>query len=141
MGAEGFTPPSLALRYGVQALRHVHFVRAFVEALPCLAEQPTFVGRVLEVSTFLLALGDEIHLVVRQAHEVHRTLLSRLAYHLEPQTMLDLLYRSRRSTISVYGSVPTVAPLAIVVTGAVLLRDLARYVMNRVFENNFSHFD
>ena len=57
------------LRHRVQALWHVHFVRAFVVALPCLAEQPASVRGVLEVRLGLL-LVDEVDLVVRQVHEV-----------------------------------------------------------------------
>ena len=61
-----------SLAHVLQTLRHVYRVRAFIVALPCLAEQPALVGGVLEVRTGLLFL-DEVHLVIREVRQVLRT--------------------------------------------------------------------
>ena len=128
----------LSLADGVQALRHVHLVRAFVEALPCLAEQPASVRGVLEVRLGLL-LVDEVDLVVGEVRQVPRTVVSRLANHFELVPLLQLFRARRSGSVAMYTRVLAVTPLAIVVAGAVLFTDTTRNVMHRVVKNYFSH--
>lgn len=115
-------------------------MRTFVEALPCLAEQPTFVGCVLEARALCFLLGDKVHLVVRQVHQVHSSILRCLTYHLEPQTMLDLLYTRWSRPVAMYTGVLALTPTTVVVARAVFLRDFTRKVMYRVFVLYFCYF-
>ena len=127
-----------SLRNCVQAIRHVYLVRTFIVALPCLAEQPTSVRGVLETRPFRLLLVDEVDLVVSQVHEVPRTVVSRQTNYAEFLALLQLFRARRSSAVAVYGCVLAVAPLAIIVAGAILFTDTTRNVMHRVVKNYFS---
>ena len=59
-----FHGSSPLLNEGVETIGPSHFVGALVETLPRLAEQPAFVGGVLECRAFGLALLDKVYLVV-----------------------------------------------------------------------------
>ena len=112
--------PLFALPHGIQPIRHVHLPRTCVIAFPCLAEQPTLVGGVLERCTFRLALLDEVHLVVGQLAQVHRTAPCRQTHYFEPLLSCFLLGTHWRGSVSVNARVLAPAPTAVVVTGSVL---------------------
>lgn len=113
-------------------------VGSLVKVTPCLAEEPAFVRAVLGVDTGF-AFVNECNLVLRQVRQVHRTVACGETDNAELVAALQLFSRYRRCTVSVYGREVEFGNALVVVHGAVLLADFARYMVYRVIIIHFSH--
>ena len=134
-----FHGSSPLLSEGVEAFGPVHLLGALVETLPRLAEQPAFVGGVLECRAFGLALLDEVYLVIGQVHEVHRTLTRCLAHYFESFLSCFLLCTHRSSPVAVNGGVLEFGCTPVAEHRPMLFGDFATDVVNRVEKKYFSH--
>ena len=91
------------------------------------------------IECFELGLLDECRLVACHESWVFQTFASHLCDLRELSAPCSFFLGNRCSTLATYRSVFAFGKLAVVVGGAVLLRDFTRDVMNRVFVGYYSH--